>query len=86
MAFAASSSSGPTNKTSAAADPKVGLLRELKSHEIAVDELNHLPSSRAVYQRNGNLFFRTTIQKATAMEQREIDSAKAKLKVLDASS
>ncbi|XP_028765610.1 uncharacterized protein LOC114723580 [Neltuma alba] len=86
MAFEASSSLGLTNKTSAAADPKVGLLKELKSHEIAIDELNHLPSSRAVYQRNGNLFFRTTIQKAKAMEQKELDSAKATLKVLDSSS
>ncbi|KAF9670350.1 hypothetical protein SADUNF_Sadunf13G0059200 [Salix dunnii] len=33
----------------------------------------------AVYQKNGNLFFRTTVQKATASEQKLLDSAKSKL-------
>ncbi|KAL3818155.1 hypothetical protein ACJIZ3_004060 [Penstemon smallii] len=32
-----------------------------------------------VYQRNGNLLFRTTIQKATASEKKQLDTAKAKL-------
>ncbi|RVW29732.1 hypothetical protein CK203_051670 [Vitis vinifera] len=36
-----------------------------------------------VYQKNGNLFFRTTIQKATASEQKQLNSAKAKLQKLN---
>ncbi|XP_004497711.1 uncharacterized protein [Cicer arietinum] len=59
---------------------------ELRSHEVAIAELNALPSSRTVYQRNGNLFFRTSIQTATSMEQKQLDSAKAKLKNLNSSS
>ncbi|KAF7803963.1 Lactate utilization protein like [Senna tora] len=85
MATTAPSSSRLTNGTSAA-DSKIDLLKQLKSHEIAIAELDNLPSSRAVYQRNGNLFFRTTIQRATAMEQKQLDSAKAKLKILNSSS
>lgn len=37
------------------------------------------PWLQTVYQKNGNLFFRTTAQKATASEQKQLDSAKAKL-------
>ncbi|KAL6575583.1 hypothetical protein OROHE_000960 [Orobanche hederae] len=55
------------------------LLKQVKSHEVAVAELTHLSSSRAVYQRNGNIFFRTTIEKATAYEQKELGIAKARL-------
>ncbi|KAL1562019.1 hypothetical protein AAHA92_04644 [Salvia divinorum] len=58
------------------------LLKQVRSHEVAVAELNGLSSSRAVYQRNGNLFFRTTIQKATAFEQKQLDAAKATLQKL----
>ncbi|KAK9120391.1 hypothetical protein Syun_018008 [Stephania yunnanensis] len=38
---------------------------------------------QAVYQKNGNIFFRTSIQKATANEQRQLDLAKSKLQNLD---
>ncbi|KAL3622352.1 hypothetical protein CASFOL_033763 [Castilleja foliolosa] len=68
------SAPNPSNSPSPA-----DLLRQVKSHEIAVAELNNLSSSRAVYQRNGNLFFRTTIEKATAYEQTQLDFAKARL-------
>ncbi|KAE9594815.1 hypothetical protein Lal_00013236 [Lupinus albus] len=60
----------------------IDLTKQARSHEIAIAELQNLPSSRAVYQRNGNLFFRTTVPKATAMEQKQLDSAKAKMKVI----
>nr|DAD19368.1 TPA_asm: hypothetical protein HUJ06_020831 [Nelumbo nucifera] len=56
---------------------------QIRSHEIAIDELNNLSSSRAVYQKNGNIFFCTSIQKAKASEQRQLDSAKAKLQKLN---
>ncbi|KAL2341503.1 hypothetical protein Fmac_009443 [Flemingia macrophylla] len=62
------------------------LTKQIRVHEVAIAELNNQPSSRAVYQRNGNLFFRTTIQTATAMEQKQLESAKAKLKDLNSSS
>ncbi|THG15830.1 hypothetical protein TEA_008462 [Camellia sinensis var. sinensis] len=37
----------------------------------------------AVYQKNGNIFFRTTAQKATTFEQRQLDATKAKLQQLN---
>ncbi|CAK8531183.1 unnamed protein product [Lathyrus sativus] len=61
------------------------LNNEMRSHQVAIAELNALPSSRTVYQKNGNLFFRTTVQTATSMEQKQLDSAKAKLKNLNSS-
>ncbi|KAF5206370.1 hypothetical protein FRX31_004043 [Thalictrum thalictroides] len=65
--------------TSISEDTKSNLLKEVRSHEVAIAELNHLSASRAVYQKNGNIYFRTSIQKATASEQKNLDSAKAKL-------
>ncbi|KAI5344462.1 hypothetical protein L3X38_012339 [Prunus dulcis] len=65
--------------------PKLGLTKQIRSHEVAIAELNSLSPSRAVYQKNGNLFFRTTIQKATASEQKQIDLAKASLGKLNSS-
>ncbi|KAL8143127.1 hypothetical protein V2J09_016159 [Rumex salicifolius] len=50
-------------------DPRDAIVKEIRAHEIAIAEMNNLSSSRTVYQRHGNLFFRTTIQKATAVEQ-----------------
>ncbi|KAK4593681.1 hypothetical protein RGQ29_017685 [Quercus rubra] len=67
----------------AEATPVLRLIKELRSHEVAIAELNHLSSSRAVYQKNGNIFFQTTIQKATASEQKQLDLAKAKLEKLN---
>ncbi|GFP88574.1 hypothetical protein PHJA_001001100 [Phtheirospermum japonicum] len=68
------SAPNPSNSPSLA-----DLQKQARVHEIAVAELNNLSSSRAVYQRNGNLFFRTTIEKATASEQTQLDIAKARL-------
>ncbi|KAF3976048.1 hypothetical protein ACB098_11G081300 [Castanea mollissima] len=67
----------------AEATPVLGLIKEIRSHEVAIAELNHLSSSRAVYQKNGNIFFQTTIQKATASEQKQLDLAKARLEKLN---
>ncbi|XP_052108636.1 uncharacterized protein LOC127741107 [Arachis duranensis] len=60
--------------------------KQLRRHEVAIAELNNLPSSSAVYQKNCNLYFRTTIQKATTTEQKQLDSVKAKLRNLNPSS
>ncbi|KAJ4953578.1 hypothetical protein NE237_030410 [Protea cynaroides] len=65
-------------------EPRYELGKQVRSHEVAIAELNNLSSSRAVYQKNGNLFFRTSIQKAITAEQRQLDSAKAKLQKLSA--
>nr|POE82183.1 hypothetical protein CFP56_75393 [Quercus suber] len=65
------------------ATPVLGLIKEIRSHEVAIAELNHLSSSRAVYQKNGSIFFQTTVQKATASEQKQLDLAKAKLEKLN---
>uniref|UniRef100_A0A2N9INW6 Prefoldin subunit 1 n=1 Tax=Fagus sylvatica TaxID=28930 RepID=A0A2N9INW6_FAGSY len=65
------------------AEPMLALIKEVRSHEVAIAELNHLSSSKSVYQKNGNIFFQTTIQKATASEQKQLDLAKAKLEKLN---
>ncbi|PON87489.1 Prefoldin beta-like [Trema orientale] len=65
---------------------KVGLIKEIRSHEIALAELNALSSSRPVYHKNGNIYFRTTIQKATSSEQKLLDQAKSRLDKLNSNS
>ncbi|CAL5331021.1 unnamed protein product [Camellia sinensis] len=79
--MAASTSASSTSN--AAADSTHHLIKRIRSHEIAIVELNNLSSSRAVYQKNGNIFFRTTAQKATAFKQRQLDATKAKLQQLN---
>lgn len=64
-------------------DPKLDLMKQIRTHEVAIAELSNISSSRAVYQKNGNLFFRTTVQKAKASEQKQLDAAKAKLEKLN---
>ncbi|XP_028108678.1 uncharacterized protein LOC114307476 isoform X2 [Camellia sinensis] len=71
-------STSPSSTSNAAADSTHHLIKRIRSHEIAIVELNNLSSSRAVYQKNGNIFFRTTARKATAFEQRQLDATKAK--------
>ncbi|KAF8380789.1 hypothetical protein HHK36_028283 [Tetracentron sinense] len=78
--MAAASSSPQSLSTE---DPKHDLLKQIKRHEVAIMELNSLSSSRTVYQKNGNILFRTSIQKATASEQRQLDLAKSKLQKLN---
>ncbi|KAL7609444.1 hypothetical protein Lser_V15G10554 [Lactuca serriola] len=60
-------------------DSNQSLLKQIRSHEVSIAELSVLSSSRSVYQKNGNIFFRTTVQQATASEQKQLDTAKAKL-------
>ncbi|XP_031388385.1 uncharacterized protein LOC116201323 [Punica granatum] len=65
--------------------PKTALSKQVISHEVSIAELSNLSSSRAVYVKTGNLYFRTNIQKAKALEQNQLESAKAKLEKLNAS-
>ncbi|RWR87263.1 Prefoldin chaperone subunit family protein [Cinnamomum micranthum f. kanehirae] len=68
MASSSSSSSvSPSAQT--AADPKNDLRKKIRGHEVAIAELNNLSSSRAIYQRNGTIYFRTSIKAATSSEQ-----------------
>ncbi|KAI3728252.1 hypothetical protein L6452_16885 [Arctium lappa] len=64
---------------STAEDSTHSLLKKIRSHEVSIAELSALSSSRAVYQKNGNIFFRISAQQATASEQKQLDTAKAKL-------
>ncbi|CAN1328228.1 hypothetical protein LINPERPRIM_LOCUS34374 [Linum perenne] len=77
--MAASSPAG----SSVSGETKFDIVKKIRTHEVAVAELGYLPPSRPVYQKNGNLFFRTSIEKATASEQKQLDSAKAKLEKLN---
>ncbi|XP_055820150.1 uncharacterized protein LOC129889062 isoform X2 [Solanum dulcamara] len=80
----AAMSAAPTYSSSSLpeSDSHRYLLKEVRSHEVSIAELSNLPASRAVYQRNGNLFFRTTFQKAIASEQKQVDMVKSKLQKL----
>ncbi|KAG6593773.1 hypothetical protein SDJN03_13249, partial [Cucurbita argyrosperma subsp. sororia] len=64
-------------------EQKLEITKEMRSHEVSIAELNHLSSTRAVFQKNGNIFFRTTVQKATTSEQKKLDAARAKLQKLN---
>ncbi|KGN61409.1 uncharacterized protein LOC105434577 [Cucumis sativus] len=64
-------------------EQKLEITKQMRSLEVAIAELNHLSSTRAVFQKNGNLFFRTTVQKATTSEQKKLDAARAKLESLN---
>ncbi|KAK8541861.1 hypothetical protein V6N13_137553 [Hibiscus sabdariffa] len=71
------------SSSSASTEPKLELIKQIRTHEVAISELVSLSSSRTVYQKNGNLFFRTTVQRATSSEEKQLDQAKAKLEKLN---
>ncbi|XP_071701652.1 uncharacterized protein [Rutidosis leptorrhynchoides] len=72
--------SSPTTSSIASTDDSTySLLKQIRSHEVSISELSALPSSRKVYQKNGNIFFRTSVQQATTSEQKLLETAKAKL-------
>ncbi|KAK9076151.1 hypothetical protein SSX86_004484 [Deinandra increscens subsp. villosa] len=79
MATTLSSSSA----AAAMADSTQSLLKQVRSHEVSIAELSALSSSRTVYQKNGNIFFRTSVQQATASEKKQLDTLKAKLQKLN---
>ncbi|KAH7864010.1 hypothetical protein Vadar_024637 [Vaccinium darrowii] len=81
--MAATTSASSSSSPNTAADSSYNLVKQIRSHEVAIAELNNLPSSRAVYQRNGNIFFRTSVPKATIFEQRQLDAVKAGLQKLN---
>ena len=64
-------------------DPKLDLIKQIRTHKVAIAELGNLSSLRIVYLKNGNLFFRTTIQKATSSKEKQLDMAKVKLEKLN---
>ncbi|KAH7692912.1 Prefoldin beta-like protein [Dioscorea alata] len=68
---------------SSSENPSSDLLKEIRSHEIAISELNSLATSRNVYQKNGGLFFRKSIQTAIQSEQKQLDTAKELLQKMD---
>ncbi|WCJ27706.1 hypothetical protein M5689_009432 [Euphorbia peplus] len=68
-----------TSTSSSAPNPEMELIKKIRGHEVALAELDNLSSSRAVYQKTANLFFRTSTPKAKAAEQKHLDSAKAML-------
>ncbi|KAH1031842.1 hypothetical protein J1N35_044016 [Gossypium stocksii] len=71
------------SSTTASSDLELDLIKQIRTHEVAIAELGSLSSSRTVYQKNGHLFFRTSIQKATSSEEKHLDQAKAKLEQLN---
>ncbi|GAB2220314.1 hypothetical protein Droror1_Dr00007959 [Drosera rotundifolia] len=75
-ATATSSSQNPAAASDAGYNP---LQTQMRLHEVAIAELKSLSASRTVYQRNGNIFFRTTVEKATTTEQRQLDTAVARI-------
>ncbi|GJU77200.1 prefoldin chaperone subunit family protein [Tanacetum coccineum] len=79
----ATSSSSPSTATDI--DYIKSLYKQINSHEVSIAELSALPSSRKVYQKNGTIFFRTNVQQATVSEQKQLDTAKAKLQTLNLS-
>ncbi|KAJ8631916.1 hypothetical protein MRB53_025252 [Persea americana] len=76
----ASSSVSPSAQT--APDPKNDLRKKIRGHEVAIAELNNISSSRAIYQRNGAIYFRTSVKAATSSEQKQLDLAKSRLQKL----
>ncbi|KAJ0964435.1 hypothetical protein J5N97_029557 [Dioscorea zingiberensis] len=78
-----SSSSSASLSTPSSENPRHDLFKEIRSHEIAISELNSLAASRNVYQKNGRLFFRKSIKTAIQSQQKQLDAAKAQLQKMD---
>ncbi|XP_074280078.1 uncharacterized protein LOC141605279 [Silene latifolia] len=76
---AVSSSSSQVHSSAASLDAISDLKREIRQHEVAIEELNNLASSRSVYVKKGNIFFRTSTELATTSEKRQLDEAKKKM-------
>ncbi|KAL9264299.1 hypothetical protein AKJ16_DCAP07598 [Drosera capensis] len=78
-ATATSSSQNPAAASDAGDNP---LQTQIRLHEVAIAELKSLSALRTVYQRNGHIFFRTTVEKATTSEQRQLDTTVARMQKL----
>ncbi|KAG0578320.1 hypothetical protein KC19_4G014100 [Ceratodon purpureus] len=52
---------------------------DLKVHQldVACAELKSLHETRAVYEKRGGIFFRTTVKAAVKSQQKELEKAKA---------
>ncbi|CAM8904508.1 unnamed protein product [Rhodiola kirilowii] len=62
---------------------RIELVKQMREHEVAVMELSSLSTSRAVYQKQGIIYFRTTAKKAKASEQKLLDGIKEKMQNLN---
>ncbi|KAI7750833.1 hypothetical protein M8C21_008214 [Ambrosia artemisiifolia] len=69
-----SSTAAATATATDVLDSTQSLLKLMRGHEVSIAELSALSSSRTVYQKNGNIFFRTSVQQATASEKSKIVS------------
>ncbi|KAH7674237.1 Prefoldin beta-like protein [Dioscorea alata] len=56
--------SSSSRSSSSSENPNRDHLNEIRSHEIAMSELNSLAPSRNVYQKIGRMFFRKSIKTA----------------------
>ncbi|KAI7735482.1 hypothetical protein M8C21_017840 [Ambrosia artemisiifolia] len=83
MATSSSFSSTDAATATAVLDSTQSLVKQMRGHEVSIAELSALSSSRTVYQKNGNIFFRTSVQQATASEKKQLDTLKAKLQKQD---
>ncbi|KMZ65328.1 hypothetical protein ZOSMA_328G00050 [Zostera marina] len=64
-------------------ESKQELNRKIRTHEVAIEEFKSLSSSRVVYQKTANIFFRKDIKTAMGSEEEKLDSAKTQLHKLD---
>ncbi|CAA0280974.1 unnamed protein product [Arabidopsis thaliana] len=65
--------------TTTSSDREFELEKEIKRQEVSLDELSSLSSSRSIYQKNGNLFFLTSAEKAKISAQKQLDYAKSEI-------
>ncbi|KAG7594562.1 Prefoldin beta-like [Arabidopsis thaliana x Arabidopsis arenosa] len=68
-----------TTTSSSSSGREFELEKEIKRQEVSLDELSSLSSSRRVYQKNGNLFFLTSTEKAKTSAQKQLDYAKSEI-------
>ncbi|KAF2617258.1 hypothetical protein Bca4012_092071 [Brassica carinata] len=68
-----------SSRSSSSSASELELQKDVKRHEVALDELSCLSSSRSVYQRNGNLFFLTAAKKVKIDAEKQLDHAKSEL-------
>ncbi|CAN6891138.1 unnamed protein product [Brassica oleracea] len=68
-----------SSRSSSSSASELELQKDVKRHEVTLDELICLSSSRSVYQRNGNLFFLTAAKKVKIDAEKQLDHAKSEL-------
>ncbi|KAL3685050.1 hypothetical protein R1sor_003072 [Riccia sorocarpa] len=61
------------------ASKKEQLSSQVQKLEVACVELASLPSGRTVYEKKGNLFFRTDAKMLNTSQQRELKRVKSRM-------